>query len=197
MTAARPAPGRVTLALVFAMMCALLGPFAAADELTIGPRDVLAITVWGQTDLSHEYVVEPDGSVPFPLVGRVKAAGLTPKEFATRLKEALEKDYLVNPQVIVSVKERLSQKHTVFILGEVKKPGSYQMEREMSVIEGITMAGGFTDKAAPGRTRILRKTPTGQEVISVDMNDIIKGGQREKAVMLHENDVVVVPESFF
>jgi protein involved in polysaccharide export with SLBB domain len=179
------------------MVTMLLAPFAAADELTIGPRDILTITVWGQTDLSHEYVVEPDGYVPFPLVGRVKAAGLTPKELAAQLKEALEKDYLVNPQVIVSIKEHLSKKVTVFITGEVRKPGSYQLDREISVLEGITLAGGFTDKAAPGRTRILRNTPTGQEVLYVDMNDVMKRGQREKAVMLRENDVVVVPESFF
>ncbi|HET7875180.1 MAG TPA: polysaccharide biosynthesis/export family protein [Methylomirabilota bacterium] len=184
------------LALLLAISM-LLAPIAAADEPTIGPRDVLTIMVWGQPDLSHEYLVEPDGFVPFPLVGRVKAAGLAPKEFAAQLKAALEKDYLVNPQVIVSVKERLSRKVTVFILGEVKKPGSYQLDGEASVLEGITLAGGFTDKAAPGRTRILRNTPNGQEVLYLDMNDVMKRGQREKAVQLKENDVVVVPESFF
>ncbi len=185
------------LAALLLLLSMPLAPIAAGDESTIGPRDILTISVWGQTDLSREYVVEPDGFVPFPLVGRVKAAGLTPKEFAAQLKEALEKDYLVNPQVIVSVKEHLSKKVTVFITGEVRKPGSYQLDREISVLEGITLAGGFTDKAAPGRTRILRNTPSGQEVLYVDMNDVMKRGQREKAVMLRENDVVVVPESFF
>jgi polysaccharide export outer membrane protein len=260
---------------------------AAAEEYTIGASDVLAISVWGQTDLSREYVVEPDGFVPFPLVGRVKASGFTPKQFAAHLKEALEKDYLVNPQVIVSVKEYLSRKVTVigetekpgvyylsgpttvldilskaggltktagsqvvlvrkrkpgsgggaggtvtrqlsfermkagdpesnvgvedddtifvpkgkgntfFVLGEVRKPGSYQLEGETNILEGITIAGGFTDKAAPGRTRILRSSPSGQEVLYVDMNDVMKRGQREKAILLKENDVVVVPESFF
>jgi polysaccharide export outer membrane protein len=259
----------------------------AADEYAIGPRDVLMISVWGQIDLSRDYSVEPDGFVPFPLVGRVKAAGLTPKEFAAHLKETLEKDYLVNPQVIVSVKEYLSRKVTVmgeaekpgvyylsgpttvldilsragglaktagsqvvlvrkpkqgpdggaggsvtkqlsfermksgdpesnvgledddaifvpkgkgntfFVLGEVRKPGSYQLEGETSILEGITIAGGFTDKASPGRTRILRNSPSGQEILYVDMNDVMKRGHREKAVILRENDVVVVPESFF
>lgn len=281
----RRSPG--LLAALLLLLSVSLVPVAAADEYTIGPRDILAISVWGQNDLSRDYAVEPDGFVPFPLVGRVKASGLTPKEFAAHLKEALERDYLVNPQVIVSVKEYLSRKVTVlgeaerpgvyylsgpttvldilskagglaktagsqvvlvrkprpgtqggaggnvtiqlsfermkagdpaanvavedddtvfvpkgkgntfFVLGEVKKPGSYQLEGETSILEGITIAGGFTDKAAPGRTRILRNTPTGQEVIYVDMNDVMKRGQREKAVMLRENDVVVVPESFF
>ena len=281
-------PLRRSLGLLAALLLGLsLASAAGAEEYTIGPRDVLAISVWGQSDLSRDYAVEPDGSVPFPLVGRVKAGGLTTKEFAARLKEALEKDYLVNPQVIVSVKEYLSRKVTVigeaekpgvyylsgpttmldilskagglaktagsqvvlvrkpklgaeggagsgvplqlsfermkagdpaanvsvedddtifvpkgkgntfFVLGEVKKPGSYQLEGDTSILEGITIAGGFTDKAAPGRTRILRNTPNGQEVLYVDMNDVIKRGQREKPFILHENDVVVVPESFF
>ncbi|HET7875181.1 MAG TPA: polysaccharide biosynthesis/export family protein [Methylomirabilota bacterium] len=281
---------RGSAGLLAALVLLLSLPFparAAGDEYTIGARDVLAISVWGQPDLSRDYVVEPDGFVPFPLVGRVKAAGLTPKGLAARLKEGLEKDYLVNPQVIVSVKEYLSQRVTVigeaekpgvyylsgpttvldilskaggltkaagsqvvvvrkpkpgpdggaggsvtrqvsfermkagdpesnigvedddtifvprgkgntfFVLGEVRKPGSYQLDGETSILEGITLAGGFTDKAAPGRTRILRNTPNGQEVLYVDMNDVMKRGHREKAVILRENDVVVVPESFF
>lgn len=275
------------LAALLLLLSLPLAAIVTAEEYTIGAKDVLAISVWGQPDLSREYVVEPDGFVPFPLVGRVKASGLAPKEFAAHLKEALEKDYLVNPQVIVSVKEYLSRRVTVigeaekpgvyylsgpttvldilskaggltktagpqvvlarkprpgleaggggsvtrqlsfermkagdpesnvgvedddtifvpkgkgntfFVLGEVRKPGSYQLEGETSVLEGITIAGGFTDKAAPGRTRILRNSPSGQEVLYVDMNDVMKRGQREKAVILRENDVVVVPESFF
>ncbi len=259
---------------------------AGAQEYVIGARDVLKVTVWGQDDLSKEYPVDADGHVSFPLVGRVKAAGRTPTAFAAELGARLEKDYLVNPQVFVSVKEYLSQKvhvngeaekpgvyylsgpttvrdvlsragglskaagsqvvlvraeilretggkiseagtlrlnvarvlagdpvenvavgdgdtlvvpkgNTYFIFGEVRKPGAYQLDKETDVLEGITLAGGFTDKAAPGRVRVIRSTPTGQQVISVDMNDIIKRGQRDKAIPLRENDVVVVPESFF
>jgi polysaccharide export outer membrane protein len=87
--------------------------------------------------------------------------------------------------------------NTFFVFGEVKKPGAYQLDKETNVLEGITIAGGFTDKAAPGRTRVIRTTDRGQQTISVDMNDIIRRGQREKAIRLLENDVIVVPESFF
>jgi polysaccharide biosynthesis/export protein len=256
---------------------------ATGQEYAIGPRDVLGITVWGQADLSRDYTVDPDGFVPFPLIGRVKAAGLTPKELAAQLTEALGKDYLVNPQVIVNVKEYLSQKvqvlgaaekpgvyhltgpttlleilsraggfastagkqvllirnhgasdgasavlrlslekiqagdpsentrvqsqdivivskaqaYSYFVFGEVKKPGAYVLDKETNILEGITVAGGFTDKAAPGRTRVIRSTPQGQKVIDVDMNDILRRGREAKAVMLQESDVVVVPESFF
>lgn len=258
---------------------------ASSQEYTIGAGDVLAVTVWGQPDLSREYPVDADGLVPFPLLGRVKATGLTTKELAARLTELLEQDYFVNPHVIVSVREYLSQKvhllggaervglyylkgpttvleilskaggvsktagtqlilvrnhrppeggtasgnvilrlnlekiragdpgenirvedgdtifvptgNTFFIFGEIKRPGAYQLEKETNILEGITIAGGFTDKAAPGRTRVIRTTPDGPQVLDVDMNDIIRRGQRDKAIRLQENDVVVVPESFF
>ena len=258
------------------------GP-ASGQEYTIGPRDVLGITVWGQADLSRDYGVDPDGFIPFPLIGRVKAAGSTPTELAARLTELLGKDYLVNPQVIVAVKEFLSQKvqvlgaaekpgvyhltgpttlleilsraggfastagkqvllvrnhgasdgssaaqrlnlekiqagdpsentrvqdqdivivsraqaYSYFVFGEVRKPGAYTLDKDTNILEGITVAGGFTDKAAPGRTRVIRSTPQGQKVIEVDMNDILRRGREAKAVMLQESDVVVVPESFF
>ena len=267
---------------VLVVLCWAVSP-TVGQEYTIGPHDVLGITVWGQADLSRDYGVDPDGFIPFPLIGRVKAAGSTPKELATQLTEMLGKDYLVNPQVIVAVKEYLSQKvqvlgaadkpgvyyltgpttlleilsraggfastagkqvllvrnngasdgssaavrlslekiqagdpsentrvqsqdivivskaqaYSYFIFGEVKKPGAYTLDKDTNILEGITVAGGFTDKAAPSRTRVIRSTPQGQKVIDVDMNDILRRGREAKAVMLQESDVVVVPESFF
>lgn len=103
---ASPSPAlTLLLVLLGILLRAIPGAPAGAQEYTIRPGDVLKITVWGQDDLSKEYPVDDDGFVPFPLVGRVKASGLTTKTFAAQLTEALEKDYLVNPQVLVSVKE--------------------------------------------------------------------------------------------
>lgn len=282
-------PFLLSASLVAALAVALcVGSSAFGQEYTIGPRDVLGISVWGQADLSRDYTVDPDGFIPFPLIGRVKAVGSNPKELAARLTELLGKDYLVNPQVIVWVKEYLSQKvqvlgsaekpgvyylngpttmleilskagglastagkqvillrnhtgsggsaasaspvlrfslekiqagdvaentrvqdqdtiivskavapHSYFVFGEVKKPGGYTLEKETNILEGITIAGGFTDKAAPSRTRVIRSTPEGQKVIEIDMNDILRRGRAATTVMLQESDVVVVPESFF
>jgi polysaccharide biosynthesis/export protein len=266
------------------VMLAWMPAPARGQEYTIGPRDVLGITVWGQADLSRDYTVDPDGSAPFPLIGRIMAAGRSPTELAAHLTELLGKDYLVNPQVIVTVKEYLSQRVQVlgaaerpglyyltgpttlldllsraggfasmagkqvllirnhgasdspgaalrlsldkiqagdpsentrvqsqdivivskaqapgsyFVFGEVQKPGAYSIDKETNILEGITVAGGFTAKAAPGRTRVIRSTPEGQKVIEVDMNDILRRGREARGVMLQESDVVVVPESFF
>ena len=263
-------------------------PLAQAQEYTIGPGDVLTITVWGQPDLSRDYTVDPDGFAPFPLINRVKAGGLTARQVAASLTDLLGKDYLVNPQVIVSVKEYLSQRVTIlgetarpgvlyltgpttvidvlsragwlskgagkqillvrnhpltgsgatggetsimrldldkiqagnpadnvrvqaddtlfvvsrdennfFVFGEVKRPGSYPLDKETNILEGITIAGGFTEKASPSRTRVIRVGMAGPQVVEVDMNDIVKRGHRDKAFRLQANDVVVVPESFF
>src|SRR5262249_53081920 len=97
--------GRIAFALALVSMLFWSVVAARAQEYQIRAGDVLKITVWGQDDLSREYPVDDDGFVPFPLIGRIKASGLTPKNFASSLTQALEKDYLVNPQVIVSVKE--------------------------------------------------------------------------------------------
>src|SRR5687767_13428403 len=101
-------------------LCLSSGVWAAGEEeYTIGARDVLKIVVWGHDDLSKEYHVDAEGFVPFPLIGRAKAAGRTTQEFAAHLKELLEKDYLVNPQVIVAVSQYLSKK--VHVLGETER----------------------------------------------------------------------------
>ncbi|OGL02458.1 MAG: hypothetical protein A3E31_15260 [Candidatus Rokubacteria bacterium RIFCSPHIGHO2_12_FULL_73_22] len=356
------AVGRLRFALAAALVLALTCAPTRAQEYTIGPGDILKIVVWGHEDLSREYPVTMEGYVPFPLIGRVKAIGLTTTQLARSLRDLLEKDYLVNPQVIVAVKEFLSRKvqvlgeaekpglfyltgpttlveilskagglsknagkelvlvrtergagsvilrmdlrniqagdtkenielengdtifvpkaqafyvlgevkkpgtfaldretsvlegitlaegfgekaapsgvkilrrspdgrqqtialdlsgsvpkdkdfrlrdgdsiivpkgNTFFVFGQVKKPGSYQLDKETNVLEGITIAGGFTEKAAPGRTRVIRTTTKGQQTINVDINDLVKRGERDRALRLLENDVIVVPESFF
>jgi polysaccharide export outer membrane protein len=349
---------------------ALLAQDVAAQEYVIGPKDVLRIDVWGEKDLSQEYAVSVSGTIMMPLIGEVRAAGLTERKLGEEVRRRLQADYLVNPQVIVAVKEYRSQRvlvlgdaakpglypltgtttllevltqsgglsggasreillvrpvrlaardgsviqgsntirriemdkiqldnpadnvlledgdtvmipraNSVFVLGEVKNPGDRPLGRDTSILEVITMAGGFTDKAAtnavkvirktggkeeilsvdlsgeiprnrnfvlensdavlvprgnsffifgevkspgtyvldkgwtileaitaaggftgkaaPGRTKIIRSTPKGQETIYVDMNEIINKGRRDKSVPLIENDVIVVPESFF
>jgi polysaccharide export outer membrane protein len=88
--------------------------------------------------------------------------------------------------------------NTFYILGEVKKPGAYQLDQAATVLEGIALAGGFTDKAAPGRTRLIRNHKNGrQESLTVDLNEIIKRGRKDKDLPLTPNDVIVVPESYF
>jgi protein involved in polysaccharide export with SLBB domain len=88
--------------------------------------------------------------------------------------------------------------NTFYVLGEVKKPGTYQIDQASTTIQGIAMAGGFTDKAAPNRTKIIRTHPDGrQETLVVDLNEVLKRGRKDKELPLIAGDVVGVPESFF
>jgi polysaccharide export outer membrane protein len=88
--------------------------------------------------------------------------------------------------------------NTFYVLGEVRKPGAYQLDQATTAIQAVAMAGGFTDKAAPNRTKVIRTHIDGrQETIIVDLNDVIKRGRKERDVPLLANDVIVVPESFF
>ena len=88
--------------------------------------------------------------------------------------------------------------NSFYVLGEVRKPGSYQLEQAATAIEGIAMAGGFTERAAPNRTKIIRTHKDGrQETLIVDLNEVLKRGRKDKDVTLTANDVIVVPESFF
>jgi polysaccharide export outer membrane protein len=88
--------------------------------------------------------------------------------------------------------------NTFYVLGEVRKPGAYQLEQAATAVGGIALAGGFTEKAAPNRTKIIRTRQDGrQETLAVDLNEVLKRGRRDKDVPLVANDVIVVPESFF
>ena len=113
----------------------------AITDFLLGPEDVLEITVWRNQDLSRQTVVRPDGMVSMPLIGDVQANGLTANQLAAKIADRL-KEFKENPSVSVSVKEVNS--YNIFVLGEVQKPGKYQLKSNTSVLQAIAVAGGFT-----------------------------------------------------
>ena len=135
-------------------LVALVVGAAVAQEYTIGPGDVLKITVWGHDDLSKDYPVAQDGRVPFPLIGSVQAVGLSTTDLAKRIRDLLEKDYLVNPQVIVGVKDYLSKK--VNVMGEAEKPGLFYLTGPTTLLELLSKAGGLSKTA--GKDLVLVRT---------------------------------------
>ncbi len=114
-------------------------PAAAQTEYVIGPQDVLTITVFDQSDLSGKFAVDADGTFVYPLLGRIKAGGLTLRAVETEIKRQLSGDYLKNPQVTVAVEQYRSQR--VFIHGEVRTPGTYALTGDMTLIEALARAG--------------------------------------------------------
>jgi polysaccharide export outer membrane protein len=161
----------------------------------LGPEDVLEVVVWRSPDLSRQVVVRPDGMISMPLIGDVQAAGQTSDQLATRIAKLLT-PYKESPNVSVSVKEVNS--YAVFVLGEVAKPGKYQLKSYTTVLQMISMAGGFTPFASKNKLQIVRQTLNGnggwrEERIAVPYSDLLKGRGDPEYYILKGGDTLVVP----
>lgn len=121
-------------------------PEPTAPEYRVGPGDVLDIVVFGNDDLSRMPTVQSDGTIALPLLGEVAVAGLTVPEIKLKLTSLLASDYLVNPQVVVRVKDYQSQ--FVTILGEINSPGRRTLRGRTRLIDILVEAGGFTPRAS-------------------------------------------------
>jgi polysaccharide export outer membrane protein len=120
-----------------------------ATEYRLGPGDQLKITVFGETDLTGAYVVGSQGTIAYPLIGEVQAAGKTVPEFTTALQTALQQ-FIRQPNVSVEV----ANYRPFFILGEVQRPGTYPYSANLTVLNAVATAGGFTYRANQGRVFI-------------------------------------------
>ncbi|HET8540593.1 MAG TPA: polysaccharide biosynthesis/export family protein [Anaeromyxobacter sp.] len=160
---------------------------------TLGPGDVIEVRVYGEPELSGVYMLGRLGDVTFPLCQRVVLGGLSGNGAADKLRECLQAGFMRDPQVSVLVKEYNSKK--VFVFGEVQKPGTFAYEDGMSIVQAITVAGGFTKTAAQNSTSVTRRVQ-GQEVkVKVTVQDIALG--KAPNFTLQPGDIVYVPESLF
>ena len=167
-------------------------PEANIEGASLGPSDVFEVRVYQEKELSGSYRVGSDGKFTFPLVGPVSAEGCSPAELADILTERLRRGFLRNPQVSVFIQEFNSKK--VFVLGEVNKPGTFRFEDNMSIVQAITLAGGF--KALADKNRIvLTRLVDGQELKYVVPVEAIGQG-RGQNLLLQPGDIVFVPESW-
>jgi polysaccharide biosynthesis/export protein len=120
-------------------------PSSNAAEYTIGPEDVLAITVFEAQELNREVRVAANGEISLPLLGAVRASGLTPRQLETTLEELLHQKYMKDPHVGVFVRDMES--HPVSVMGAVHKPGVYQIRGSKSLLEILSLAEGLADDA--------------------------------------------------
>jgi len=170
--------------------------YEAPTGFLLGPEDVIEITVWGNKDLTRVTSVRPDGLISMPIIGDVQAAGLTADALAQRIAERLKQYLATSPTVSVSVTELNS--YSVYVLGEVTKPGKLQLKSYITVLQAITMAGGFTDYAKKNKLQVVRVTHNGdhrrQEVhIPIRYDDLVSGRGEPGNILLHPGDTVVVP----
>ncbi len=166
-----------------------------AKDFLLGPEDVLEVVVWRNQDLSRQVVVRPDGKISMPLIGDVPASGLTANELAYEISERL-KTFKEYPTVSVSVKEVNS--YIVYLLGEVSKPGKYQLKSYTTVLQAVAMAGGFTAFASKNRIHVLRHNRNGDGIshemrIPVKYDELVSGTGTQGNFYLRSGDTIVVP----
>ena len=159
----------------------------------ISPNDLLGISILGEDDLSIIVRVSENGSISFPLLGIVKATGYTPIQFERKLESLLEKDYLINPSVNINIREY----STISVLGQVKKPGTFEIQGRLTVTHAIALAGGLTNISSPNGTKVIRRTNGEKTIIPIRLKDIMGDGDISKDILLKPGDLIVVPESFF
>ena len=169
---------------------------ANMKQFLLGPEDVLEIRVWRSEELTQkDVVVRPDGKIGMPLIGDVDVSGRTANELATHIAGLL-KVYKENPSVSVRVKEVNS--YHVYVLGDVAKPGKYQLKSLTTVLQAVAVAGGFTPYAAKNgiqvrRTVVVQDGRSKQLTIPARYDDLVSGNGEIKDFVLKAGDVVVVP----
>jgi polysaccharide export outer membrane protein len=173
----------------------------------IGPRDVLTVTVWNDQTLSGDYAVDPDGICTLPLIGPQKVSGMTSNQAAGLLQKKFADGYFNEPRVSVAVKEYRSQR--IFVIGQVRTPGTYPLTGEMTLIEALALAGSTTPDAASDV--IITRLPAGTAapsgpVLPTDASaaaarvfhvDIaaLQTGELPNTVTLQAGDTIFVPQA--
>ena len=166
-------------------------PSSVADaDYKIGPQDVIRIDVWKEPEISRTIPVRPDGKISVPLLNDVPASGLTAMELAASLREGLSK-YLNNPQVTVTVTEINSRR--IYITGEVNHPGTFPLLPNMTVLQALSSAGGFTQFAKLKNIYVLRNDNGKQVKHPFNYKEVVKGNLAEQNIPLQPGDVIVVP----
>ena len=145
-------------------------PRAGRDaEYRLGANDRLRITVFGQPTLTGEYTLDGNGTLAFPLIGEVRASGMTTNELQRAIATKLEPDYLVNPSISAEVLSR----RPFYVIGEVQKPGNYPYVTDMTALNAVAIAGGFTYRAKTTQFYLKRLDQDGKMVRIVARPDTL------------------------
>ena len=166
------------------------GATASLEAYKIGPEDILAISVWKNDAMSRTVQVRPDGKISMPLLDDIEAAGLTPMQLRDILAKKLA-EYIPNPEVSVIVSDVRSFK--VSVIGEVVRPGRYELKSWTTVLDVLAQAGGFNQFAARSRIVILRPNGKTMTRIPFNYNKVVASGGEEENFYLQPNDIVLVP----
>jgi polysaccharide export outer membrane protein len=166
-------------------------PSKATYPYVVGEADMLRINVWKQPEISQpNIVVRPDGMITVPLVGDVKVSGTTPAQIEAMLESKLKR-FVSEPRVTVTVVEIASK--TVYVTGEIARPGAYPLVGPLDVLQIIAKAGGVTPYAHRKSMFVLRQVEGGKQKLPVNYIQIVRGKNAEQNINLQPGDTVVVP----
>ncbi len=176
----------------------------AATDYVVGPQDTLTITSYDQADLSGKFTVEADGTFTYPLIGRVTAGSLTLRQIEAGVKKQLKDEgYFNNPQITVSIEEYKSQK--IFVVGEVRTPGSYALSGDMNLVEALARAGSTLPTASgevvivhpvggSAAGPVLPNQENAANIVRIDIRDLQNGTLSQNAALRH-GDTIFVPRA--
>ncbi len=148
----------------------------------LGTGDTVHITVFGETDLTGDYSIDGTGDMRMPLIGQIKAAGLTIPDLENAIQAKLASGYLRDPKISAVV----TNYRPFYIIGEVNKPGEYPYASGMNVLTAVALAGGFTYRADDSDVDIRHKGSTKEISVPADQTSKIEPG-----------DIITVSERFF
>ncbi len=180
---------RTIVAVFFGVVAALA--VADDDSYLINKGDKLRVDVWQEENLRMEVLVSPDGTISFPLIGIVPAAGKTLAGLREDIRNRLD-EYIPSPEVNVTL--LTLEGNVIYILGEVARPGPYIMLKDLQVIQALSLAGGLTPFASKDEIHIVRKTKDGRfQSIPFDYGEVEDGEDLETNIPLQSGDTVIVP----
>jgi polysaccharide export outer membrane protein len=163
---------------------------STSGEYILGAEDVIEVLVWRNEALSRTVSIRPDGKISLPIIGDLQAAGLTATELRDSIKEHLQ-EYKETPEVSVIIREVNSL--AVFIMGEVARPGKLQLRSETTLLQALSLSGGFTQYADPNNILLLRREKGGETRIRVRYKDIVSGKNPDGNLLLRRGDTILVP----
>jgi polysaccharide export outer membrane protein len=171
-------------------------PATEASTYVLSPNDVVEMRVFQEDDLLTKVRVARDGSVSIPLIGVVQIGGKTLEEATRLIRDLFDKDYLVNPQVSLSVLEYAKRRFTV--LGQVQKPGTYEIpgEETVTLLQAVAMAGGYTRLANPGKITVSRTVAGQRTTLLVDGRALASDASARPFLVMPE-DTITVAERIF
>ena len=168
----------------------LVSNYAVAESYVLNPGDQIHISVWGEENLQQDVLILPDGTISFPLVGVLPAAGRSVNQLHSDLTRKLQ-PFVPEATVTVTVTETTG--NLVYIIGKVTNPGTYTLNRPTDVLQALSLAGGLARFAKESEIRILRREQSRQIAITFDYKSVISGENLETNILLKSGDTIVVP----